>query len=143
MSIMKREIVASVRSVLKSGNGNGEHEATFVFDEEFVGFQGHFPERKILPGICQIMCVTIVMEGWKKKWLSIEEVRKVKYFLPVEPGDELTCKCVIASSSNDNFTVKAILSKGLDKVSDMSLVFSYINSLKGKTDVATAEQMLF
>ena len=56
--------------------------ASFLFPEDFIGFQGHFPGNKILPGVCQIQCVISMLEKWKKKNIVLREIVLAKFFSP-------------------------------------------------------------
>ncbi len=141
MSRIKKEIAASITSFAE--NGHEELVASFIFSDDFVGFQGHFPEKKILPGICQILCAKVMLEERKKSSIYIKEVQKVKYFLPVGPGEEITCRCVTIRNSDDDFSIKATITKGADKVANFSLVLSYEALRRGKANGATEGKILF
>ena len=96
----------------------------FVFPEDFIGFQGHFPTRKLLPGVCQLQCVTASLEKMKNKKLIIEEIVLAKFFRPVFPLEELNCVCRDISIIRDNgdvFIVKMTVSKGDLKAAEIKL----------------------
>jgi 3-hydroxyacyl-[acyl-carrier-protein] dehydratase len=98
--------------------------ARFVFPDEFIGFQGHFPSRKLLPGVCQIQCVTAMLEALKGRRLAIKEIILAKFFSPVFPSEELTCTSRSLSAVVDNgeeFIFKASLDKGGAKVAEIKL----------------------
>ena len=122
MSRIKREIVGSMRGL--AGDGS-TLSARFVFPEEFIGFQGHFPEKKILPGVCQVQCVLSMLEEHAKRPLTLREIVQVKFFTPVSPGEEITCVCRDVQNSTVDFTVKAQMSRGDQKVSEMKLRLCY------------------
>jgi 3-hydroxyacyl-[acyl-carrier-protein] dehydratase len=96
----------------------------FVFPEDFIGFQGHFPSRKLLPGICQIQCVTASLEKMKSKKLIIDEIVLAKFFVPVFPMEELKCVCrdiSVIRTNGEVFIVKAIVGKGDLKAAEIKL----------------------
>ena len=95
----------------------------FVFPEEFVGFQGHFPEKKILPGVCQIQCVLTTLEKANKRAVILTEIVTAKYLTPVVPGDEVVCTCggLQEQEKDGEFLVKALIGKGDTKVSEFKL----------------------
>jgi 3-hydroxyacyl-[acyl-carrier-protein] dehydratase len=96
----------------------------FIFPEDFIGFQGHFPSRKLLPGVCQIQCVTASLEKMKNKKLIIEEIVLAKFFVPVFPLEELICVFRDISIIRDNgevFIAKASISKGDLKAAEIKL----------------------
>jgi len=114
------EIDAALRPV--SMNGAGAAEATFSFGEDFSGFQGHFPAKKVLPGVCQIQCVLALLGRWQDTDARLREITNVKYVLPVFPGDVVTCKIISLKELGDGlFNLKASMLKGTERVSDFRL----------------------
>ena len=97
----------------------------FVFPEEFVGFQGHFPTKKILPGVCHIQCALSTLEKGSGKAMVLKEVVLAKYFSPVFPGDELTCVVSDQGGASGELIVKALLTKNGVKISDLKLRVSF------------------
>jgi hypothetical protein len=105
---MKREIVGSMAGLAESA---GALSARFVFAEDFIGFQGHFPQKKILPGVCQVQCVLSMIEQHSRKAVS--------------PGDEVSCLCLDVKDGAGDFVVKAALNRGDQKISELKLRISY------------------
>ena len=91
----------------------------FMFPDTFIGFQGHFPKNKILPGVCQIQCALSTLERAIQKSVELREVTLAKYFVPVLPGEEITCFCSDISDE-DEFTFKTIITRG-SKVAELKL----------------------
>jgi len=100
---------------------SGELNARFIFPEDFIGFQGHFPGNKILPGICQIQCALTMLEKWKEKRVELKEIMLAKFLSPVFPQDELTCMTKGLKEDNGVFILKALLSKGSKKIAEIKL----------------------
>jgi 3-hydroxyacyl-[acyl-carrier-protein] dehydratase len=108
---------------------DGSISAGFVFPEDFIGFQGHFPSGKLLPGVCQIQCVTVMIEKMAGKKLVIEEIILAKFFSPVFPSEELTCVCKASGAignNGDGLVVKASVTKGAVKVAEIKLRVRFI-----------------
>jgi len=122
VSRIKREISRSMKDVAGAG---GVLSARFVFPEEFVGFQGHFPEKKILPGVCQIQCVLSLLEEHGKRPVLLREAVLVKFFHPVLPQEDILCTCRDVQDGNEEFTVKAVFVRGEQKVSELKLRVRY------------------
>jgi len=99
---------------------DGSIVSCFTFPETFIGFTGHFPKHKILPGVCQIQCALAVLERAFHKTAELREVSLAKYFAPVLPGEEIMCACSDVFSSGE-FTFKAVITKGPVRVSEMKL----------------------
>jgi 3-hydroxyacyl-[acyl-carrier-protein] dehydratase len=92
----------------------------FVFPESFIGFQGHFPKHKILPGVCQIQCALSTLERALQRPIALREVALAKYFVPVLPGEEIACVCSDMREMGE-FTFKTVISKGPAKVAELKL----------------------
>jgi 3-hydroxyacyl-[acyl-carrier-protein] dehydratase len=116
-----KKIKAEIKQCM-SGLESSERTLTsrFVFSETFIGFQGHFPEKKILPGVCQIQCALSTLEQGKQKSAMLREVVLAKYFAPVSPNEEITCLCSDVTDA-DEFTFKAVITKGAAKVAELKL----------------------
>ena len=93
----------------------------FAFPPEFIGFQGHFPEKKILPGVCQIQCVLSTLEKGTGKAVVLKEVVLAKYFSPVFPDDEVTCVAGDLGDADGELVVKAVITKKTVKIAEMKL----------------------
>ena len=123
MSRIRREIVQCMSGLTASG---GELSARFRFPESFIGFQGHFPEKKILPGVCQLQCAMSLVEERMKRQVVLREAVMVKFFHPIEPDQEIACTCTGMQEGTDSeFTLKAVMSRDGQKVSEMKLRVSY------------------
>ena len=89
---MLSTIKAEIEQYMTGGTKEGATmKSRFAFPAEFIGFQGHFPEKKILPGVCQIQCALSTFEKGAGKAVILKEVVLAKYFSPVFPNDEVTC----------------------------------------------------
>jgi len=104
---------------------SGTLTSRFSFPPGFIGFQGHFPEKKILPGVCQIQCVLSLIERAAGKPVVLKEVVLAKYFVPVFPDEELSCVVSGVSDASDAFICKANITKGGVKVSELKLKVMY------------------
>jgi 3-hydroxyacyl-[acyl-carrier-protein] dehydratase len=96
----------------------------FAFPSEFIGFQGHFPGKKILPGVCQIQCALSTFEKGAGKAVVLKEVVLAKYFSPVFPDDEVTCVINDLGDTAGEFIVKAVITKDKTKIAELKLRLS-------------------
>jgi len=99
--------------------------ARFLFPDEFIGFQGHFPTKKILPGVCQLQCALSTLEKGSGKAAVLKEVMSAKYFSPVFPDDEVTCTVSGLGDAVGELIVKALLKKNELKISELKLRVSF------------------
>jgi 3-hydroxyacyl-[acyl-carrier-protein] dehydratase len=126
---IKNEIEQHMTVLASEG---GTLTARFVFPEEFVGFQGHFPAKKILPGVCQVQCALSTLERANKKAVVLKEIMLAKYLAPVLPGEELTCVCSELQEKNGEFIVKAVITKDSSRVSEFKLRVSFTEGNSGR-----------
>ena len=122
MSTIKSEIERSMNGLVKEGK---RLTSRFAFPPGFIGFQGHFPQKKLLPGVCQIQCVLSLLEKGSGRAVVLKEVVLAKYFAPVFPDEEVTCVISDMGDTSEEFVVKAAISRATDKISEMKLRVSY------------------
>ena len=130
MSTIKEEIERSMTGLEKEGK---RLTSSFAFPSGFIGFQGHFPQKKVLPGVCQIQCALTLLEKGSGKAVVLKEVVLAKYFSPVFPDEKVTCVISDTGDARGEIVVKAVLSRGSDKISEMKLRVSYDD--RGKQEV--------
>jgi 3-hydroxyacyl-[acyl-carrier-protein] dehydratase len=120
LSLIARQIEEAMEPLPM--NGAGAVEASFSFGEDFSGFQGHFPSRKVFPGVCQLQCVLALLGRWQDADARLAEITNVKYVLPIFPGDVITCKITNLKDLGEGvFSLKASILKGSERVSDFRL----------------------
>ena len=99
---------------------NGVVKSRFLFPDDFVGFQEHFPDKKVLPGVCQIQSALAAVAKARQREVVLKEITLAKYFSPVGPGEEIQCVCSGVAQAGE-FTIKAAITKGTVKVSELKL----------------------
>jgi 3-hydroxyacyl-[acyl-carrier-protein] dehydratase len=111
-------------SLVESGQTLTAH---FAFPEDFIGFQGHFPGNKILPGVCQIQCAVTMLEKWKNLPVVLKEIVLAKFFSTVTPLEEFMCMCKGIEHTDGDFILRASIRKGDKKISEMKLKVRFKN----------------
>ena len=99
----------------------GEVLSRFVFADDFIGFQGHFPGNKILPGICQIQCVLSTVEQASGKRAELREIVLAKFTAPVLPNDEMVCLCRTLDEGEAGLVIRASFTVSEKKIGEMKL----------------------
>jgi 3-hydroxymyristoyl/3-hydroxydecanoyl-(acyl carrier protein) dehydratase len=105
--------------------------AEYRFPPGFLGFQGHFPTKKILPGACQIQCLLTLLEHLSGKALALKEIVLAKYAIPVLPDEVI--RCVLGEMpdfSGGETIVKALVYRGGERVSELRVKVSFWESAK-------------
>lgn len=122
MKKIKSDIEQYMLGLTKEGK---KLTSRFSFPPEFIGFQGHFPEKKILPGVCQIQCVLSTLEKGEGKAVGLEEIVLAKYFSPVFPDEEVVCVVNDIAEADGKLTIKAAITKNASKVSELKLRITF------------------
>ena len=81
-----REIDASIKDARLESDGSISGKASFAKD--FIGFQGHFPDNPIVPGICLMDAIKILLERVLHKKLEVTEILSVKFFNALGPEED-------------------------------------------------------
>ncbi len=91
----------------------------FCFSETFSGFQGHFPEQPILPGVCLIQAVLVLAESLCNAKPVLQEIVSAKFFAVVKPDSPVQINCTL-----ENGTLKAAVSCEAGRVAEIKLKVS-------------------
>ncbi len=121
MSQIKREIIQHMLDLKKTESE--DLVAHFVFPNDFIGFKGHFPLKKILPGVCQIQCIVVMLEQWKERKVLLKEIVQAKFLSPISPSEEITCICKNINTINEGEAVilKTSIHSKTEKVAEFKL----------------------
>lgn len=103
MSRLLQEIQNCAAGPARRG-ASGAWSMDFTFPSSFMGFDGHFPGRPILPGMVQIMAATLVAGGGGP--LTLEKISRAKFSRIVEPGETIR---VEADLSEKNGRIQAVV----------------------------------
>ncbi len=69
---------------------NSRCSAELRLSKDFIGFQGHFPGRPVLPAVCMISAVLTAAQAAVNSSLSLKTVKSAKFFSPLVPDEPLT-----------------------------------------------------
>jgi 3-hydroxyacyl-[acyl-carrier-protein] dehydratase len=118
MSQLKKEIKASMLSLT---NINQELSARFCFSREFIGFQGHFPDKPILPGVCKIQAILCMLQENRKKTPRLKEIVSAKFFTPVTYNEEIIFTARPISENNEETRIVALITNHDKKIASIEL----------------------
>ncbi|MCU0858340.1 MAG: hypothetical protein MUC65_08060 [Pontiellaceae bacterium] len=91
-------------------------EGTFCFSKHFAGFQGHFPGRPVLPGICLVQAALVLAESLCVKPPVLQEVVSARFFSAVLPDCPVQMSCTLTGG-----VLKATVSGGAGRVAEIKL----------------------
>jgi 3-hydroxyacyl-[acyl-carrier-protein] dehydratase len=99
----------------------GEVTARCLFPADFIGFQGHFPKKPVLPGVCKIQAVTVMLQTWEKRKFRLKEIVLAKFFSPVSPEEELIFNYRKQIKSKNEALIKTLIISKDKKVAELQL----------------------
>ena len=126
------EIINSMQGFTPSSEGDGGARAVFSFEESFAAFQGHFPEQKVLPGVCLVQCAMVTLDKATGAWHELKEVLNVKFTNFVGPGDVVECRCNPLVEKGEMLVLVAIIKKADEVVAKITLSVAAVEGLEGQ-----------
>lgn len=110
-----------------SGTAEGQVSASFIFSPKFTGFQGHFPGRPVLPGVCMIQAVVVMLQVREKTKIRLKEIVLAKFFSSVSCDEKLVIDCREHTKDSNGALVKASVSGNGKKIAELQLKVSFEN----------------
>ncbi|WP_092192622.1 hypothetical protein [Desulfomicrobium norvegicum] len=89
----------------------------FIFPPTFVGFDGHFPDRPILPGIVQVLAGMLTASDDS---MTLHKVAKAKFSRVITPGELMLVRAE-TQKKDGNILATIIISVGGDTAATMAL----------------------
>lgn len=124
MRKIRTEIEQCMTAVEKDGTSL---TARFLFPPEFIGFQGHFPQQKVLPGACQIQCALTVIEKGLGMRVALREIVLAKFVAPVLPDQEVSCVVSDSGGPGGQWICRARISRGDERITELKLRVSPVD----------------
>jgi len=87
MNRMRQAIKEAALAPAHVAEGAGAQ--SFCFDEDFIGFAGHFPDYPILPAVLQILMVQLLAEQVVGLPLQFLSLKRAKFTHQLRPGDRI------------------------------------------------------
>ena len=118
---MVDEIKNSIWNFEKTGDGT--FSAAIVFGGDFTGFKGHFPGRPVLPGVCQILALSVLAEKAAERNLRLSGVARAKFLSVIEPEEETSFEFSISGNPDASVLNGTVRVKDKGVVGKFKLVF--------------------
>ncbi len=85
MNLRSSIAAAQISGPQTEADGRAVCEFRFAADDPM--FDGHFPGNPILPGVFQLELTRLMAESVLKCPLTVREISKAKFRLPISPGE--------------------------------------------------------
>jgi len=116
MSRLLQEVRSCATGPAHTGE-NGSRTMEFIFPPTFVGFDGHFPDRPILPGIVQVLAGMLTAGDDS---MTLQKVAKAKFSRVINPGELMHVRAE-TQMKDDNILATILISVGGDTAATMTL----------------------
>lgn len=111
-------------------DGQGNLSARFVFPGDFLGFQGHFPDNPVLPGVCMVQAVMVMAGKWAGTPGELRSLVLAKWFAPTGPGAELDFLVRVSPNGDNGAKLKTKITCGDNKVAELILAVQGLKSAR-------------
>ncbi|MFH0985035.1 MAG: hypothetical protein V1882_05810 [Candidatus Omnitrophota bacterium] len=125
MSQIQREIHDSMKHY--EMNTEGVFSAHFSFPSSFVGFQGHFPGKPILPGVCLVQAMLELYKAYHKRSIRLVELTAAKLIAPVFPEEDLLMECQELSKQDGKIVIRTSCMKDSKKIAMLEAVIQIVS----------------
>lgn len=95
-------------------------ESGFVFPPDFAGFDGHFPDNPIVPGIVQLIGTAYTATGCPSK---VTGIKRCKFQRPVRPLEELRVRVEVSGDETER-SCRARLTANGELCAEMAFTFA-------------------
>jgi len=128
------EIARQVRECMSELRQAGVDKLTarFLFPEDFIGFQGHFPQNPVLPAVCEIQLALAMLEAWKEKRVILREIVFAKFSSPVTCNEEVVCSCSVGMEDGGEALVAASVARDGRTVAGFKLRVAFEKEGRGR-----------
>ena len=92
MNRVKQEIVSSAVDEIEV-TAPGTVNRRYCFNQDFIGFSGHFPGYPILPAFVQILTALTLAEEQRGYPLDLASLENAKFHIQLRPGQEIQVEC--------------------------------------------------
>lgn len=102
---------------------DGQLRAVFSFPVDFIGFQGHFPDTPVLPGICMIQTFLVMYAAHTGRDIRLNTVLAAK-FTGVISTDQTCVFTLVEAAGNapGEFRLTGTIQREGDQVASMKLL---------------------
>ncbi len=121
MSLLNEQIKQNVQGRLVYHDKDETLNAKIKFTEDFIGFDGHFPDNPVLPGVVMIRVIITMFELFKGREYQLLEIKKTKFSEPVSSGENVFFS-VKADEHSDVIKLSGKVIKSEKTVAKISLV---------------------
>ena len=104
-SIISEELRKRLRNCVQTAAR--EYRCEMEFDPAFRGFEGHFENNPIVPGVCLIELARVHAETVLRKPLHTEEISQCRFRSPILAGMKAECKLKIGELDDTHIKVQA------------------------------------
>lgn len=104
------------------------YSRTFRFPPSFSGFDGHFPDNPVLPGVIQVILgelssLEILSKNYRSEKLILASVTRCKFLRPIKPDEDVKLNFSIKTKPEKHISICTI-TVGDEPAASYQLIFS-------------------
>jgi 3-hydroxyacyl-[acyl-carrier-protein] dehydratase len=108
MSVMADQIRGAMSHPVAEAD---EVRASFAFGPDFVGFQGHFPGRPILPAVCKIQAALLLLEAHLHRAVQLREIERARFSAPATCDERIDFRCGWKETEEGERIVRVVVTR--------------------------------
>jgi 3-hydroxyacyl-[acyl-carrier-protein] dehydratase len=83
-------------------------KAELIINANHQIFEGHFPGRSVVPGVCMMQVVKEIMEGVLQKKLNLVKAHEMKFLAVIDPQQNNNIQAALKYIFEDNGTITVL-----------------------------------
>lgn len=88
---------------------DGSFLSSILFDREFCGFDGHFPDNPIVPAVCLLSAAELLAAEAAGCPLKLQEISTIKFKQHLVPGNTAYFSCQLTEQSDGLYSASVTI----------------------------------
>lgn len=104
-SMLENELISRLQNLRQTGENTSE--STVFFDKDYDGFNGHFENNPVVPGVCIFQWIRIHLQELLQCKLTLTAIDQCRFRKPLLANAEGLCRIKINSRDAGQLAVQA------------------------------------
>jgi 3-hydroxyacyl-[acyl-carrier-protein] dehydratase len=117
---LRNEIAACLAAF--APDGENAAQTAWIFPRGFTGFQGHFPNHPVCPGVCVVAAQLEAAGRLVGAALELVEIENAKFMWPVFPEKKVDGRVNVLPVGKNCWRVNAELKRGERRIAKLQLL---------------------
>ena len=104
-SILEKELTDRLQNFRHTAPDTSE--STIVFDKDYKGFDGHFENNPVVPGVCLFQWVRVHIQEHLQREVTLTNIDQCRFRKPLLQDSEGLCRVKISAVDEEKFSIQA------------------------------------